>query len=353
MAVDFTGGLDEGRDVVFARRPDDPEMRESVNAWVWDDRGEVGLPRIGIEAVAGRWEAHDVQVNIALADGRVLHIFEPGKAHDPLSADGRPRVLGAGPLAFEMIEPFRRWRVRLDGVATETTADDEAAGRRPDRPREVPVGLDLELTAAAPPWESGTLLPEAARVLAEQEEGAFVGGPRFEQLSWARGVVRVGGREHSLNGGALRIHRQGVRRLNVGGLAFWGHAWQSAIFPSGRGFGYLAFPPRADGKPTFNEGFVFDGDGPLVPARVVAAPWLRTTQPRGEDVGVVLATERGEVAISGETVMSTFLAIPNETDRFPVLQQAIVRYTWDGETANGMMERSMPPDRVARPSSGS
>lgn len=349
MSVDLTGGLDERREFVFAGRPEDPEMRESVNAWVWDAGEEVGLPRIGIEAIANRWETHDVQVNIALGDGRVLHVFEPGKAHDPLGADGRPRVLGAGPLAFEMVEPFRRWRVTLDGEATATTVDDEIAGRRATAASRVPVRLDLELTSAAPPWESGTLLAETARILAEQEEGAFVGGPRYEQLSWATGTLRVGDREHHLRGGALRIHRQGVRRLNVGGLAFWGHAWQSAIFPSGRGFGCLAFPPRPDGKPTFNEGYLFEGDGALVPARIVEAPWLRVVRPRGDDVSVVLETERGTVTIRGETLMSTFLAIPNETDRFPVLQQAIVRYTWDGETANGMMERSMTPDKVARP----
>jgi len=29
-----------------------------------------------------------------------------------------------------------------------------------------------------------------------------------------------------------------------------------------------------------------------------------------------------------------------------VLQQSIVRYTYDGESANGMMERSMPSDQV-------
>lgn len=348
MGVDFTGGLDERRDFVFAKQPDNPEMRESVNAWIWDAGGDVGLPRIGIEALADQWETHDVQVNVAFGDGRVLHIFEPGKVHDPLGPDGLPRVLGAGPLAFEMVEPFRRWRVRLAGEAVQTTTGDEIAGKPPGGPR-VPVALDLELTSAAPPWESGTLLPETARVLAEQEEGAFVGGPRFEQLAWASGVLRVDGREHVVRGGALRIHRQGVRRLNVGGLAFWGHAWQSAVFPSGRGFGYLAFPPRPDGRPTFNEGYVFEGDGRLVPARVVQAPWLTTMRPRGEDVGLVLETERGTTTIRGETLMSTFLAIPNDTDRFPVLQQAIARYTWDGETANGMLERSNTPDKVARP----
>ena len=59
------------------------------------------------------------------------------------------------------------------------------------------------------------------------------------------------------------------------------------MFPSGKAFGHLVYPPRADGKPTYNEGFVFDGDRGLVPARVVEAPWLRRMQPRGEDVSVV------------------------------------------------------------------
>jgi hypothetical protein len=34
---------------------------------------------------------------------------------------------------------------------------------------------------------------------------------------------------------------------------------------------------------------------------------------------------------------------------FPVLQQAIARYTWDGESAHGMMERSMPGHQISRP----
>jgi len=71
-------------------------------------------------------------------------------------------------------------------------------------------------------------------------------------------------------------------------------------------------------------------------------------QPRGEDVSVVIETERGTTKIQGETQVSTFSAIGTDTGAFPILQQAIVRYTWDGESANGMMERSSPPDKVQR-----
>jgi hypothetical protein len=110
------------------------------------------------------------------------------------------------------------------------------------------------------------------------------------------------------------------------------------VFPSGRAFGYIVYPPRADGKPTLNEGYVFDGDGPLVAARVVDAPWLRDARARGEQVPVVLETERGTTKIEGETLLSTFMVL-GPLAGF-TLHQAIVRYTWDGETANGMLERS-------------
>ena len=42
--------------------------------------------------------------------------------------------------------------------------------------------LELDIKSAAPPWECGTLLEEARYVLANQEEGDLMGGPRFEQL---------------------------------------------------------------------------------------------------------------------------------------------------------------------------
>jgi hypothetical protein len=337
--IDLSGGLDPEREHVFATQPDDPEMRESVNIWAWDDGGTVGMPRIGVEAVADQWDTHDVQVNIALAGGRVVTLFQPGEVHDPRGADGRARVLGAGPLAFELVEPFRHWRARLDGTATETTVDAQMAGALPGGGTPVPVELGLDIRSAAPPWEPGTLLDEAGHVLATQEEGALMGGPRFEQLFRTTGRLRVGDDEHEVRGGGLRIRRQGVRRL----AAFRGHAWGSAVFPDGRAFGYIVYPPRTDGKPTFNEGYLYDGDGDrgtgaLVPARVVQAPWLGDLHAAGEDVSVVLETERGTTTIHGETLLSTFMVLgPLEGFR---LQQAIVRYTWDGQQAVGMLERS-------------
>jgi len=52
MSVDLTGGLSESREFVFVRLPDDPEMREFVNVWLWYLGLWFGLPCIGVDAGA-------------------------------------------------------------------------------------------------------------------------------------------------------------------------------------------------------------------------------------------------------------------------------------------------------------
>jgi prepilin-type processing-associated H-X9-DG protein len=353
MAIDLTGGIDPAREQMFAERPDNPEMRDSVSFWVFDDRGVVGIPRIGIEAVAERWDAHGLQVNVAFADGRVFRLRVDGKSWPVAGADGAPTVLGAGPLAFSAVRPFDTWTVSFDGQAVATTSADLVAGRQ-DGPL-VDLRFEVEATMAVPPWVQGTLQADSSSALETSIEGDLMGGPRYEQLFRASGSVRVDGEEHAFTGSGLRIRRQGVRKLE----GFWGHCWQSALFPSGRAFGYIAYPPRPDGQPTFNEGYLYSGDGDLIPARVIEAPWLRRLQAVGEDVGVLLETPQGSVRIEGETVLSTHAVhFPGEVPAdevakaanwsFPPLQQAGVRYRWDGEETYGMLERSNVWDRVAR-----
>ncbi|OHV47455.1 hypothetical protein [Pseudofrankia sp. BMG5.36] len=344
MAIDLTGGLAEEREFVYAKQPDNPEARESVNAWIWDDSGTFGIPRIGVEAVADQWDTHDIQVNIAFADGRVYSMFGPWPVHDPVAADGRARILGAGPLSFELVEPYRHLRLKLDGTALATTSQAQAEGWTPrDGGEQVSVRAEIDIYPAAPPWENGSTSEEARRILATQEEGDLMGYPwRFEQLCRASGTLTIGDDVHRLDGGADRIRRQGIRRL----AKFWGHVWQAALFPSGRGFGFTIYPPRTDGKATYNEGYVVDG-GELVPARVVRAPWLRAIEPKGEDVSVVLETARGTFEIGGETLVSTFMVMPPEVGGGMQLHQGLARYTWDGESAVGMVERSSTPEQMA------
>jgi hypothetical protein len=353
MAVDLTGGIDLSREYVFAQRPDNPEMRDSVSFWVVDDRGEVGLPRVGIEAVAANWDAHDLQVNLAFPDGRVFRLRDNGPSMPAHGPDGRPSVLGAGGLAFRCLEPFDTWVMTYDGKAVQTSSFDLVEGKK-DGPL-VDVSFHVEAMMAVPPWVQGAMQADAAQRLKTSIEGDLMGGPRYEQLFRASGAVTVDGAERSFTGSGLRIRRQGVRRL----AGFWGHCWQSAVFPSGKAFGYIAYPPRPDGQPTFNEGYIFGGDGELVPARVIKAPWLTRLRPLGEDVSLTLETADGIVDIAGETVVSThdihhnddmysMHALKEEMPSFPAVQQAGVHYRWDGEETYGMLERSNPLDQLSR-----
>lgn len=337
MSIDLTGGLADDLEFVFASKPDDPEMRESVNAWIWDDGTDFGLPRIGIEAISETWDAHGIQLNVSFADGRVYRLYGAGASLAPVGADGKARVLGAGPLSFELVEPFGLLRMHFDGDARAMHVDEQIRGDLSSAGQKAHLQIEVELRPAAPPWTNGALIPEAKHVLDTQEEGYLMGHPwRFEQLCRATGVLKVDGVEHPINGGANRIRRQSIRRT----AALRGHAWQAALFPSGSGFGYIVYPPRTDGLPTYNEGYVFDGDGPLVGATVVEAPWLRSLAHRGQDVSVVLQTVDGRrIEIGGESVASTFMVMPPDAGGLQ-LQQAIARYRWDGESANGMMERS-------------
>jgi hypothetical protein len=345
MSIDLTGGLTEEHEQVLAGQPDDPEMRDSVSFWVVDDQGELGMPRIGIEAVAANWGAHDFHGQLAFPDGRIVRMRQTGATQSPFDAQGRPMILGAGPLAFQCVEPFATWTMRYDGTANENTTAGLIAGQ-PDG-AEVPLSIEVVATMAVPPWIQGSLLPDAADLLESSVEKDFMGGPRYEQLFRCEGSITLDGHERSFSGSGLRIRRTGVRRIE----GFWGHCWQSAVFPSGKGFGYIAYPPREDGTLSYNEGYLFTGDGGLIPARAVEAPWLRKLVPNGEDVSVVIESALGTTRIEGETYASNFDTHMAEMPDFPPLQQASVRYRWDGEETYGMLERSSLRHLVELPAS--
>ncbi|MED5814882.1 hypothetical protein VST63_21180 [Mycolicibacterium sp. 050232] len=326
-------------------------MRDSVSFWTVDDRGRIGLPRIGIEAVGANWDNHEMQINLAFPDGRVYRLRDGAPSLPADGPDGKPTVLGAGGLAFRCVEPFQTWTMTYEGKAVQTSSADLVAGKS-DGSR-LDVAFRVEATMAVPPWIQGALQRDAGDRIKNSVEGALMGGPRYEQLFRARGSVTIDGDSQDFTGSGLRIRRQGVRKLG----SFWGHAWQSAVFPSGKAFGYIAYPPREDGQPTFNEGYLFAGDGELIPARAVQAPWLTKLQAIGEDVSVVLETADGTVHIEGETVFSTHdihhndntfsvREMKKENPNFPALQQAGVRYRWDGEETYGMLERSNPIEKI-------
>jgi hypothetical protein len=77
---------------------------------------------------------------------------------------------------------------------------------------------------------------------------------------------------------------------------------------------------------------------------VIKAPWLSSLQSKGENVSFVFESATGDVIrVGGHTTASTFMVMPPEVGGGLQLQQALVRYSWDGEETMGMLERSTAP----------
>ena len=139
------------------------------------------------------------------------------------------RVLGAGPLGFRCVEPFRHLD---DDVRRPGRADVD----RPTSPRAARTARwstshsRSRRRMAVPPWVQGALQADAAAALETSVEGDLMGGDRYEQLFRAH-RLGAGGRRRA------RLHRQRPADPPPGrppARGFWGHCWQSALFPSGR-----------------------------------------------------------------------------------------------------------------------
>ncbi len=335
------GGLTPEHDLVFAEKPADPEMRESTSMWLFEENGAFGFPRFGIEAEAASWENRRVQGNFAFAGGRVLNGAGLGAAHSPFGPDGRPTVLGAGPLSLRCIEPFRKWATRWDGTVADGTVDQQINNTF-DSTNRIAVTFDLELTMAAPAWVQDYSPAKVALMSkADAIEAGNMGiGWRLEQLVRGHGTFTCDGATHDFNLVGSRIKRQSVRPM----AGFRGHCWQSAIFPDGRGFGCITYPPREDGN-AYNEAYI-TVDGKMYPAKVSKIPWLRRLVGKGDDVSLELESALGTTRIEGSTAFSLF-RVGNPDIGGLNLQQGGVEYRWDGQVAFGMIERSSPEGQTA------
>lgn len=339
--MDLTGNMDPSVDEITAERPG-PDFMEGTNVWLWDAQGRVALPRVAVDSIGAWWsDKHMFSLNLALPDGRVLMLRGSAPPVPALDSQGRPRIRGAGPMRFECLEPFRRWRVSFDGLAGQTNSEKQIENRfgGPQAIPEpsVPVRFEIEHTMSGHPWVYGSFEPDGATLNTEH---------RIEQLCTAAGEVVIDGEAIPFEGGGLRIHRKG--NATRSDYSDWlGHVWMSAQFPSGRAFGIDNFHPRPDGSLRFHEGWIRDNDE-LLSAKFVVAPWKTDWIARGEDVSFILRSRNGDHRITATTVFTTvspMMQAPGGGTPFPAVQQGIVRYTWGNEQAYGMIERSSPREQ--------
>jgi hypothetical protein len=225
--------------------------------------------------------------------------------------------------------------VHYNGDALSGTSAEQIVTKRAGAPR-VPVSFTIRLEMAAPAWVHD-YRPDKVAAMSPKElaEAQFMGlGYRIEQLCTGEGELTIDGATRRFHCRGSRIHRQSVRPL----AGFRGHCWQSAVFPDGRAFAYIAYPPHDDGTPGYGEGFVWL-DSRWLKARPAEIPWLRDIRFAGDDVPLALATDDGPVRIAGVTELATF-RVGNPDIGGLDLQQGCVRYVWDGQEALGMIERS-------------
>ncbi len=341
MTNHLANGFHPDKDLVFPGRPEHPEMRESVSIWMFEKNGEFGFPRMGIEAEAWSWEDRMFHANFAWADGRVMKGTGRGPAPPAIDADGRPAIFGAGPLTFRCVEPFRRWTLTYDGpvIPGHVTEEihggfEEIVGKGGAETR--PVRLEAELTMVTPAWgqEFSTDIEKMDAVEAANAQAMGL-GYRYEHHFRAVGTLTVDGRERDFEATGTRIHRQSIRRLE----GFIGHCWLSAVFPDGSAFGCLAYPPTEEGGDySYNDAVIYQ-NGRLYQARIIEAPLLSRLVPHGDDVSVVLESELGRTRIAGETTLVTY-RLGNPHIGGMNLQQGGALFTWNGQSAYGMVERS-------------
>lgn len=332
------GTLPIEADLLLAEPPPPPFdwVREGTSFWIFEENGEFGIPRDGVEAEPWTWDNRRYVSNFAFRDGRILRSSGVGAAPSVLDEQGRPAVIGGGPLTYRCIEPFRRWLVQYDGMVIDTHVSDQIAGTV-DETRLAPLKYQFEMTMVTPPNEQD-ISPEKFFTWGKgkQRDAASVGlGWRFEQMMRGEGEVEVDGTRRTARMNGSRIKRRSVR---TDGLFLRGHAWQAVVFPDGRAAGYEARPVHDDGHEPWNEGFVYQ-NGKMYPARATKIPWLTQILERGDDVTFELESELGTTRIEGVTELSTYQLSRGHLWGL-ALSQSGARYAWDGQTAFGMIERS-------------
>lgn len=336
MTVDLSGGHVAADDLPLLAPPPIERYGENHAFWLFDERGEYGLMCCHLEAPAPvldgsdrapSWDSRRVAYGLTMPGDRVLTDFAVGEG---TTTD----VVVAAGFSFTCAEPFVRWTGHATGTPQSVTAKELFSG--PAEGSRVDLALDTEMTMAFAPWVQGVFSPDTPE---RSEALRFIsgdGGYRYEQLMRHETSFTVDGEQHSFAGVGLRTHRKGPRNTS----AMQGHSWATAVFPSGRAFGYQAYP-RSDGTTLWSEGWVSGADGP-VGAALVEFPWLTSAEYSGEKFVIELDGPDGREHIEAETLAHSVMMgrglAPTPGSFF--MTHGMARYRWNGEEAVGLLERS-------------
>lgn len=313
--------------------PDKPGFGENHAFWIHDETSGLHINgHIMTCEDIGRFDLRTAKLSIVFPNGRTLFRREVG------GGSTENEVVG-GNLRYGCVVPFKQWKCAFDGITHDITVERTYMSGTPLDPHRVPVTFEIDTIAGAPAWVQGSFTEGGLGPVAP-----FIGGERYEQLFKASGRVTIGKETIELKGFGNRTHRFGHRDLTATGSApqMLGHVWTAGLFPSGTAFGLQTFP-AADGGVLWGEAYVVR-NGKMIGAEIVRTPWLRSYWRQGEALEIVLRTTDGEMhTITGETLGTVITGrLPGSTVGGQLsLFQSYARFTYNGETAINMLERSL------------
>lgn len=334
-ATTATPADDAAREVCLATAPPDlPMYAENFMLACYDAAADVGM-----WLHLGTWPE-----DFGIWEDLVL--LSLPASEDVLCTTGYRRVpqqeRPAGPqLSFTCVEPFRRWRVDYDGLATRSTRSALAAGLLEDGQRER-VELHLDVECVTPVWDGASSTSGGS--MADQVWAS----DHYQQLLQVTGKLVTRGQTLQLSTTGVRDHSRGQRghAMNRWG----GHTLVHLLFPSGRAVGVQRMYD-VTGNPSFDMAYVLI-DGVWSTAEVLHAPRVhRPAQgPLVGDEPLVLEVRAGDRVhrLTGELLTAWHLTphglgmgIGTGAARpYGLFMPGHARWTWDGEISHGLTERS-------------
>ena len=274
------------------------------------------------------WEPHLWQeiVVVYLPDDRYLL----SKATARTTEDSGPR--GAG-LYYRCDEPFRRWTKTFRGGARLMTGDELRSGALTDG-ESVGLEFDSQWQALGPAFTMDT--SKQTWTDAHYEQHCSVTG----RMIWD-------GNEVTLTGSGLRDHSWGPRDWRPVGR----HAWIHAQWDDGRSFMIFYLRSR-DGSHTLSHVTLDSGAGPKDAELVSVAPLceniidglngyrLEIREPSGR---IVVIDAQVQQAATLAMIGKSELGIGACSGAWRHLSEAQTQFSWDGDVAVGLTERSSPP----------
>jgi hypothetical protein len=259
---------------------------------------------------------------------------------------------GGANIEFTCIEPWKRWKLRCDGVGVHTSNEEMQAGLAQfGRVQRFTIDLDVEFIS--PVWDAhtSTTVEGAGAGSMDKQDWAK---EHYEQLYKATGTVTLESGTVQFNGYGWRDHSSGPR--GTGPTAVWGgHVISGAVYPeSGRTWGLCRYwTPQ--GEITLEGGFVYI-DGEFHHAKVTHTPRLRELVLAGEKIPVGLKWDGGQIDLMFTTRKTMYTAMAKHLAVGTDLSGNGLMYVlnhgpcdWEGETGIVYMERSDPINAFPEP----